>query len=127
VCRTCTNTTATPTSTSPIQLLPPHHTTTHSQHGLLPSAPLSLPGKNAINLALLAGNIVAAGVFLTTADPDAGLAALTATALMAGVAGAHLTASIGGADMPVVITLLNSYSGGCMWVAGDGAPVSKND
>jgi NAD/NADP transhydrogenase beta subunit len=48
---------------------------------------------------------------------------------MAGVAGAHLTASIGGADMPVVITLLNSYSGGWVHVGGggDGAPVSKVD
>jgi NAD/NADP transhydrogenase beta subunit len=37
--------------------------------------------------------------------------ALTLTALLAGAKGWHLTASIGGADMPVVITLLNSYSG----------------
>ncbi len=83
----------------------------HLQHGLLNSAPLSLPGKNAINLALLAGNLVAGGVFLTTGDPAQGLAALWATALLSGVLGAHMTASIGGADMPVVITLLNSYSG----------------
>jgi NAD(P) transhydrogenase len=33
---------------------------------------------------------------------------------MAGVLGAHMTASIGGADMPVVITLLNSYRWGSM-------------
>lgn len=40
--------------------------------------------------------------------------ALTLTALLAGAKGWHMTSSIGGADMPVVITLLNSYSGARM-------------
>lgn len=44
------------------------------------------------------------------------MAALGVAALLAGVKGAHMTASIGGADMPVVITLLNSYSGGWGWL-----------
>ncbi|GAB4817580.1 hypothetical protein N2152v2_004626 [Parachlorella kessleri] len=80
-------------------------------HGLLDSKPLALPGKNAINLALAAGNLAAGAAFLTTGDPATGVAALAATTGMAGILGAHMTASIGGADMPVVITLLNSYSG----------------
>lgn len=80
-------------------------------HGVLPSKPLNLPGKNAINLALLAGNVAAGAAFFTTGDPTTGVAALAATTGLAGVMGAHMTASIGGADMPVVITLLNSYSG----------------
>lgn len=37
---------------------------------------------------------------------------------MGGVMGAHMTASIGGADMPVVITLLNSYSGYALCAEG---------
>lgn len=80
-------------------------------HGVLSSAPLNLPGKNLINLGLLAANVAAGAAFFTTGDPNTGIAALAATTGLAGVLGAHLTASIGGADMPVVITLLNSYSG----------------
>lgn len=87
-------------------------------HGLLNSAPLALPGKNAINLGLLGLNIAAGAAFMTTSDPDAAVGALAATALFSGVLGAHLTASIGGADMPVVITLLNSYSGYALCAEG---------
>ncbi len=47
-----------------------------SQHGLLESKPLNLPGKNLINLGLLAGNLAAGGVFLTPGDPNTALAAL---------------------------------------------------
>ena len=79
--------------------------------GVLPSRPLSLPGKNAINLALLAGNAAAGAAFFATGDPATGVAALGATTVLAGAMGAHMTASIGGADMPVIVCLLNSYSG----------------
>jgi NAD(P) transhydrogenase len=80
-------------------------------HGILKSAPLNLPGKNVANLSMAAGSLAAGGAFLTTGDPATGLAALVATTALGGGLGAHMTASIGGADMPVVITLLNSYSG----------------
>ncbi|GAB4819658.1 hypothetical protein N2152v2_006704 [Parachlorella kessleri] len=79
--------------------------------GILPSKPLALPGKNAINLGLLAANLAAGWLFMTTDDPHTAVLSLSATSALAGIMGAHLTASIGGADMPVVITLLNSYSG----------------
>lgn len=46
------------------------------------------------------------------------LACLVATSALGGVMGAHMTASIGGADMPVVITLLNSYSGYALCAEG---------
>ncbi|KAL4423593.1 hypothetical protein ABPG77_004633 [Micractinium sp. CCAP 211/92] len=89
-------------------------------HGLLPSAPLSLPGKNALNIGLAAGNAAAGAAFLGSgvADAGTGVAALSATTGLAGVLGAHMTASIGGADMPVVITLLNSYSGYALCAEG---------
>lgn len=80
-------------------------------HGLLKSAPLDLPGKNNINAALMAGNVLGGAVFLATGSPGLGTACLAGSTAMAGTMGAHMTASIGGADMPVVITLLNSYSG----------------
>lgn len=51
--------------------------------------------------------------FLSPPHPPA-----AATTGMAGVLGAHMTASIGGADMPVVITLLNSYSGYALCAEG---------
>lgn len=50
--------------------------------------------------------------------PSPQVVALTMAAALAGAKGLHMTASIGGADMPVVITLLNSYSG--EWVRGSG-------
>lgn len=65
-------------------------------HGVLPSKPTNLPGKNAINIALAAGNVAAAAAFLSTGDPATGLAALAATSALGGAMGAHMTASIGG-------------------------------
>lgn len=63
--------------------------------GVLDSKPLALPGKNTINLALLAGIVAAGGAFLTNPDPSFGVTMLWATAALGGVLGAHLTASIG--------------------------------
>lgn len=80
-------------------------------HGLLKSAPLDLPNKNRINAYLAAGNALGGLLFLASGNPTIGAACLAGSTVMAGAMGAHMTASIGGADMPVVITLLNSYSG----------------
>jgi NAD(P) transhydrogenase subunit beta len=74
------------------------------------SAPLVLPGKNYLNLGAL---VAFAGLTIGfVASPELGLlAAVTAVALALGW---HLVASIGGGDMPVVVSMLNSYSG---WAA----------
>jgi NAD(P) transhydrogenase subunit beta len=74
------------------------------------SAPLMLPGRNYLNLGMLAAFVVLTIVF--TASPNLGL--LIAVTIVALVLGVHLVASIGGGDMPVVVSMLNSYSG---WAA----------
>jgi NAD(P) transhydrogenase len=91
-------------------------------NGNLSAKPLSLPGRDAINLAMLSACLVltlAMGhtdlPFLTALPP---VTALQGMLLVSGLLGAHLTASIGGADMPVVITVLNSYSGWALCAEG---------
>ncbi|CAH1775612.1 unnamed protein product [Owenia fusiformis] len=86
--------------------------------GTLDSAPLLLPGRHALNLGLLAGNVGAMGYFMTTQDYNAGMAMLGTTTALSSVMGVTLTAAIGGADMPVVITVLNSYSGWALCAEG---------
>jgi H+-translocating NAD(P) transhydrogenase len=93
-------------------------------NGSLPSSPLQLPGKNAINLSLAAASVVLGALFIGGGGMAAELGAspealLGATAVVAGVLGVHLVSSIGGADMPVVITLLNSYSGYALCAEGE--------
>ncbi|GLY90267.1 Re/Si-specific NAD(P)(+) transhydrogenase subunit beta [Actinoallomurus iriomotensis] len=74
------------------------------------SSPLMLPGKNYINLGALAAFVVLTVFFVHSPNLPL-LIAVTAVALALGW---HLVASIGGGDMPVVVSMLNSYSG---WAA----------
>ncbi|MCE0761468.1 Re/Si-specific NAD(P)(+) transhydrogenase subunit beta [Pseudonocardia kujensis] len=84
------------------------------------SAPLMLPGKNGLNLGAL---VVFAGltVWFVIAPQVWILAVLTVVALLLGL---HLVASIGGGDMPVVVSMLNSYSG---WAAAASGFLLGND
>jgi len=86
--------------------------------GLLSSAALNLPGRNAINLGMALANVGAFGLYLATGSQAVGLAMLGANTALSFLKGLHLTASIGGADMPVVITVLNSYSGWALCAEG---------
>jgi NAD(P) transhydrogenase len=67
--------------------------------GFMSSKPLLLPGRNAINLGLLAANIGTFGVFMATQNPQVGLSCLGLSALLSFIKGYHLTAAIGGAGI----------------------------
>ncbi|MFB6892412.1 Re/Si-specific NAD(P)(+) transhydrogenase subunit beta [Kitasatospora sp. NPDC056327] len=82
--------------------------------GRIASRPLMLPGKNALNTGAL-GAFVALTVWFT-AGPGLGL--MIAVTVLALALGWHLVASIGGGDMPVVVSMLNSYSGWAAAAAG---------
>ncbi|XP_072935916.1 NAD(P) transhydrogenase, mitochondrial [Epargyreus clarus] len=85
--------------------------------GVLSSAPLLLPGRHALNAGLLAGSLGCGAALLALPDVP-GLPLLGTAALLSGIQGLTLTAAIGGADMPVVITVLNSYSGWALCAEG---------
>lgn len=84
------------------------------------SKPLVLPGKNALNLGALV--LFAALTVWFVITPGPGLM-ITVTVLALAL-GWHLVASIGGGDMPVVVSMLNSYSG---WAAAASGFLLSND
>ncbi len=88
--------------------------------GSVSGKPLLLPARHFLNLAMLVG-IVVLGVMYGKDHETWSLAAATA---IAGVLGFHLVAAIGGADMPVVVSMLNSYSG---WTAAAAGFMLDND
>ena len=81
--------------------------------GSMSGTPLLLPGRHFINLAMLLATIGLAVPFLS-ADLEYGLQLLYIMTAITCLMGIHLVMAIGGADMPVVVSLLNSYSG---WAA----------
>jgi len=89
-------------------------------NGNLPSAPLQLEQRDQINMAAGAGTVAMMGLLMTMghSHPAAGMFALAGMGVLSGGLGLHMTASIGGADMPVVITVLNSYSGWALCAEG---------
>ncbi|KAK6341243.1 hypothetical protein TWF696_008329 [Orbilia brochopaga] len=81
--------------------------------GRMSSKPITLKGRHAINTGLLGTNVATGALFATSAVGNPAIAAtcLTVNALLSFIKGYTTTAAIGGADMPVVITVLNAYSG----------------
>ncbi|XP_071769613.1 NAD(P) transhydrogenase, mitochondrial [Centroberyx gerrardi] len=86
--------------------------------GMLSSAPLMLPGRHALNAGLMAASI--GGIVPYMLDPSytMGVTCLGSVSALSAIMGVTLTAAIGGADMPVVITVLNSYSGWALCAEG---------
>jgi len=87
-------------------------------NGNLGSAPLALPGRDMMNMAAGAATLGCVGLLCANVSHSASLAALAGMFVLSGGLGLHMTASIGGADMPVVITVLNSYSGWALCAEG---------
>ncbi len=84
------------------------------------SQPLMLPGRNMINLAGFAAFFVLMIAFVLTAEhlPVLGWFFIILIALIGFALGFHMVAAIGGGDMPVVVSMLNSYSGWAAAAAG---------
>ena len=92
--------------------------------GSIGSKPLTLPGRHWINLAILVVCIFLGKVFLNVESTAGGMAPLLIMTLLAFAFGVHMVMAIGGADMPVVISMLNSYSG---WAAAATGFMLSND
>ena len=91
--------------------------------GLVRSKPLLLPGRHVFNLLLLLVSVGLGARFLGASEHE-GLSSLLIMTGVAGLLGVHLVLAIGGADMPVVVSMLNSYSG---WAAAAAGFMLEND
>ncbi|MDF4257806.1 Re/Si-specific NAD(P)(+) transhydrogenase subunit beta [Vibrio parahaemolyticus] len=89
--------------------------------GVISSSPLNLPHKHKMNLAAI---VVSTLLMIYFVKVDGSMFALIVMTLIAFAFGYHLVASIGGADMPVVVSMLNSYSG---WAAAAAGFMLAND
>ena len=89
--------------------------------GIISGKPLLLPARHWINLGLGIASVFLGVEFVSTTDGMSSLLIMTAIALLFGV---HMVMAIGGADMPVVVSMLNSYSG---WAAAATGFMLSND
>ncbi len=90
---------------------------------IISSKPLMLPARHGLNLLMLAATFYFGYTFVGAEE----MTGLNSLLIMTGIAcllGIHLVAAIGGADMPVVISMLNSYSG---WAAAAAGFMLNND
>ncbi|MGV3493250.1 MAG: Re/Si-specific NAD(P)(+) transhydrogenase subunit beta [Ramlibacter sp.] len=92
--------------------------------GKIGGKPLLLPGRHWINLAGLLIVIWFGREFLRAGSIDAGMVPLLVMTVIALLFGIHMVMAIGGADMPVVVSMLNSYSG---WAAAATGFMLGND
>jgi NAD(P) transhydrogenase subunit beta len=92
--------------------------------GRIGGKPLLLPARHWLNLALLLAVIGLGYRFLSAPSIDEGTTSLIAMTVLALLFGVHMVMAIGGADMPVVVSMLNSYSG---WAAAATGFMLSND
>jgi NAD(P) transhydrogenase subunit beta len=91
--------------------------------GSISSKPLMLPGRHMMNLGIIVGSIIL-GIIFMSVEHDSALTPLILMTLLSFLLGVHLVMAIGGADMPVVVSMLNSYSG---WAAAATGFMLSND
>ena len=92
--------------------------------GRIGGTPLTLPGRHWLNLGLLIGAIWFGREFVIQSAAGGGLEPLIIVTCIALLFGIHMVMAIGGADMPVVVSMLNSYSG---WAASATGFMLGND
>jgi NAD(P) transhydrogenase subunit beta len=92
--------------------------------GRMSGKPLTLPGRHWLNLALLIAAIWFGSEFVLQSEAGGGLQPLIIMTVIAMLFGIHMVVAIGGADMPVVVSMLNSYSG---WAAAATGFMLSND
>ena len=92
--------------------------------GSIGGKPLTLPARHWLNLAGMLGSVWLGYLFVTASAPQVGLMPLVIMTVIAFLLGIHLVMGIGGADMPVVVSMLNSYSG---WAAAATGFMLSND
>ncbi len=92
--------------------------------GKIGGKPLLLPARHMLNLVGLVLVILLGNWFLNTHSTGVGVALLLLMTVIALAFGVHMVMAIGGADMPVVVSMLNSYSG---WAAAATGFMLSND
>jgi len=92
--------------------------------GNITGKPVLLPGRHLLNLAGLLVVIYFGGIFINTNAVADGMTPLIVMTVISLLFGIHMVMAIGGADMPVVVSMLNSYSG---WAAAATGFMLSND
>jgi len=96
-------------------------------HGKIGGKPLILPARHLLNIGLLVATIVIGVLFVNAVEAhnmNLALWMLGIASVITGIVGVHMVMAIGGADMPVVVSMLNSYSG---WAAAAAGFMLSND
>jgi len=92
--------------------------------GTIGGKPLTIPGRHVINLLMLIVTVALGVWFFMEPDHTKAQWILLAATILTGILGVHFIMAIGGADMPVVVSMLNSYSG---WAASAAGFMLSND
>ncbi|MFN2501096.1 MAG: NAD(P)(+) transhydrogenase (Re/Si-specific) subunit beta [Pyrinomonadaceae bacterium] len=92
--------------------------------GTIGGKPMLIPGRHMINIVMLLVTVGLAVAFFISPTPATGQWPLLVATVVTGILGVHFVMAIGGADMPVVVSMLNSYSG---WAAAAAGFMLGND